>query len=124
VIRDERFRPQDRIRKRSEYQALYESARRIPSKNFVLFVRNNEFGHPRLGITVSRRLGGAVQRNRAKRLLREIFRRHKGALVDVDIVVNGRASLPGAEYRRLESELLGCLRPYLKPAASESGGRA
>jgi len=116
VTRDERFRPGDRIRKRSEYQALYESARRIPSKNFVLFVRKNDLGHPRLGITVSRRLGGAVQRNRAKRLLREIFRRRKGELQSVDIVVNGRASLPGAEYRALESELLGCLRSWLRPA--------
>jgi len=116
VTRDERFRPRDRIRKRSEYQALYESARRIPSKSFVLFVRKNDFGHPRLGITVSRRIGGAVQRNRAKRLMREIFRRHKGELQDVDIVVNGRAALPAADYRRLESEWLGCLRPYLRPA--------
>ncbi|HEV8199840.1 MAG TPA: ribonuclease P protein component [Candidatus Polarisedimenticolia bacterium] len=116
MTRDERFRPQDRIRKRSEYQALYESARRIPSKSFVLFVRKNDLGHPRLGITVSRRIGGAVQRNRAKRLMREIFRRHKGELQDVDIVVNGRAALPAADYRRLESEWLGCLRPYLRPA--------
>lgn len=113
---DERFRPEDRIRKRSEYQALYESARRIPSKNFVLFVQKNDRGRPRLGITVSRRLGGAVQRNRAKRLLREIFRRHKREFQDVDIVVNGRSSLPGCEYRRLESELLGCLRPYRRTA--------
>ena len=65
---------------------------------------------------MSRRLGGAVQRNRAKRLLREIFRRRKGELQSVDIVVNGRASLPGAEYRALESELLGCLRSWLRPA--------
>ena len=113
---DERFRPEDRIRKRSEYQALYESARRIPSKNFVLFVQKNACGRPRLGITVSRRIGSAVRRNRAKRLLREIFRRHKRELADVDIVVNGRASLPTSDYHRLEAELLSCLRPYRRTA--------
>ena len=113
---DQRFRPGDRIRKRSEYQVLYETARRIPSKSFVLFVMKNVMGRPRLGITVTRRLGGAVQRNRAKRLVREIFRRHKTELQDIDIVVNGRQPLPGADYHRLEAEFLSCLRAYRRTA--------
>lgn len=113
---DQRFRPGDRIRKRSEYQALYETARRIPSKSFVLFVMKNALGRPRLGITVTRRVGGAVQRNRAKRLMREIFRRHKSEFQDVDIVVNGRQTLPRANYLPLEAEFLSCLRPYRRTA--------
>lgn len=113
---DQRFRPQDRIRKRSEYQVIYDRGKRIPSGAFVLFVMRNVHGRPRLGITVTRRLGGAVQRNRAKRLIREIFRRHKSELMDVDIVVNGRAGLPAAAYERLETEFLSRLRPYRRPA--------
>jgi len=114
VTADQRFRPQDRIRKRSEYKATYDRGKRIASRSFVLFVARNDLGRPRLGITVTRHIGGAVKRNRSKRLVREIFRRHKTELQDVDVVVNGRASLPGADYKRLESELLGCLRPFLK----------
>ena len=109
---DHRFRPQDRIRKRREYKDTYERGQRIPSRSFVLFVAPNEFGRPRLGITMTRRLGGAVRRNRAKRLIREIFRRHKAALQDVDMVVNGRIGLPRAEYARLEEEFLACTRPF------------
>jgi ribonuclease P protein component len=108
------FRPQDRIRKRSEYQVIYDKGLRIPSGSFVLFVLRNALGRPRLGITATRRIGGAVQRNRAKRLVREIFRRHRSELEDVDIVVNARAGLPGAEYRRLETELLSRLRPFVR----------
>ena len=111
----ERFRPQDRIRKRSEYKAIYDRGQRVPSTTFVLFVTRNDLGRPRLGITVTRRLGGAVQRNRAKRLVREIFRKHKSELQNVDIVVNGRTGLPVAEYRRLEAEFLKCLKPFRKP---------
>jgi ribonuclease P protein component len=114
VTADQRFRPQDRIRKRSEYKAIYDRGRRIASKTFVLFVARNDLGRPRLGITVTRHIGGAVQRNRSKRLLREVFRRHKSELENVDVVVNGRSPLPGAEYRNVESELLKCLRPFLK----------
>ena len=58
--------------------------------------------------------GGAVRRNRGKRLLREIFRKHKSELQDVDIVVNARLPLPDAALRRLETEFLLCLKPYLK----------
>jgi ribonuclease P protein component len=111
---DARFRPQDRIRKRSEYQVIYDRGQRIPSGSFVLFVLRNASGRPRLGITATRRIGGAVRRNRAKRLVREIFRRHRGELEDVDIVVNARAALPGAEYRRLEAELMSRLRPFVR----------
>ncbi len=110
----ERFRPQDRIRKRSEYQTIYDRGERIPSAHFVLFVMRNGTGRPRLGITVTRRVGGAVQRNRAKRLIREIFRKHKTELMNVDIVVNGRSGLPAADYRRLEGEFLVRLRPFRK----------
>jgi len=114
VTAGERFRPRDRIRKRSEYQAIYDKGRRIPSGSFVLFVMKNGAGHARLGITVTKRIGGAVQRNRAKRLLREIFRRHKTELMSIDIVVNGRPGLPDAEYRALELEFLTRLRPFRK----------
>src|SRR5262245_49013415 len=109
-----RFRPQDRIRKRSEYQVIYDKGQRIPSGSFVLFVLRNALGRPRLGITATRRVGGAVKRNRAKRLVREIFRRHRSEFEDVDIVVNVRAALPGAEYRRVEAELLTRLRPFAR----------
>jgi len=109
---DARYRPQDRIRKRSEYKVIYDKGQRIPSGSFVLFVMRNAAGRPRLGITATRRIGGAVKRNRAKRLVREIFRRHKAGLDNVDIVVNARAALPGADYARLEVEFLSRLRPF------------
>lgn len=114
---DARFRPQDRIRKRSEYRVIYDQGQRIPSGFFVLFVMRNALGRPRLGITATRRIGGAVQRNRAKRLVREVFRRHRLEIDNVDIVVNARTSLPVAEYRRVETELMSRLRPFLRKTA-------
>ena len=114
VTGDNRFRPLDRIRRRSEYQTIYHEGRRIPSGKFILFVMRNGLGRPRLGITMTKRVGGAVRRNRAKRLLREIFRKHKSEWKCVDIVVNGRPGLDRVSYGSLEADFLKRLRPYRK----------
>ncbi|MCZ6696611.1 MAG: ribonuclease P protein component [Acidobacteria bacterium] len=111
---DHRFRPLDRIRRRSEYQTIYHKGRRIPSGKFVLFVMQNSWGRPRLGITMTKRVGGAVRRNRAKRLVREIFRKHKSEWKCIDIVVNGRPGLHQVPYEELEADFLKRLRPYRK----------
>jgi ribonuclease P protein component len=73
----------------------------------MLFMLPNHQPHGRLGIAATRKLGGAVQRNRAKRLLREVFRRNKIA-PGFDVVVVARRDLVDAsltvlevEYRRL-----------------------
>ena len=84
------FTAADRIRKRREYQRVYDRGRKISSRNFTLFLLENDLRRPRLGITVTRRVGGAVQRNRVKRLLREWFRKVRRDLPAVDLVVNAR----------------------------------
>jgi len=99
------FAPADRIRKRREFQKVYERGRKISSRSFTLFVLENEFHRPRLGITVTRRVGGAVQRNRAKRLAREWFRKAKRELPDLDLVVNAREGFHRANLSDISREL-------------------
>jgi len=67
--------PRDRrLRRRSEFSRTYEQGRKIVSRAFVLFARQNEAGITRLGVTATRKIGNAVVRNRARRLVREAFR--------------------------------------------------
>jgi ribonuclease P protein component len=64
-----------RVRKRREYLAIQSRAARVTVDALIFLIAPREPGTPtRLGITASRKIGGAVQRNRAKRLLREAFR--------------------------------------------------
>jgi ribonuclease P protein component len=87
--------------------AVYDMGQRVTSRSFLLFGLPNAVGHPRLGITVTRKVGNAVRRNRAKRLLREVFRRHRLRLAPaLDLVVNARPGMEALTYTELEAEFL------------------
>lgn len=78
-------------------------------------------GPGRLGIVASRKVGNAVQRNRAKRLVREAFRLHPAALGgSYDLVVIVRPSIAEAHLRDLEAEVVGVVSLISKRARSAS----
>lgn len=58
----------------SEFDLVYKKGMRKHSRGFVLFRHPNDVAHPRLGLSVGRKFGGAVRRNRIKRLVREAVR--------------------------------------------------
>ena len=58
----------------SDFEVVYKEGTKRHSRGFVLFRRGNSYDHPRLGLSVGRRFGGAVRRNRIKRLVREAVR--------------------------------------------------
>jgi ribonuclease P protein component len=68
------FKKEDRILKRSEFLELTRSGRKLQNDCFIAFFKPGRFDSPRLGITVTRKVGKAAQRNQIKRLVREYFR--------------------------------------------------
>lgn len=97
------FRPLEHIRRRAEFEAIYEGGTRVGGRLMTLFVKPNQSGRARLGVASTRKMGGAVVRNRAKRLSREIFRHHKPS-ASLDIVVVPRREFLDAPYASLEQE--------------------
>jgi ribonuclease P protein component len=98
-----RFRPAERIRRRAEYQRIYDNGAKIHSRYFTLFLLANQQAAGRLGIAATKKLGGSVQRNRAKRLIREVFRRNKIA-PGVDVVIIPKRDLLEATLTALEAD--------------------
>lgn len=110
---DQRFRRHQHIRQRAEFQQVYDRGRKHQGRCMIVFTLPREGQPTRLGIAATRKLGMAVERNRAKRLVRELFRRHP-APPGFDIVVVPRRPLFDAPYASLEAEYvatLGRLRP-------------
>jgi len=64
-----------RLRRSADVKRVYDEGRSWAHPLLVLIVRPNELGFSRVGVTASRKVGGAVERNRVKRLLREAARR-------------------------------------------------
>ncbi len=82
-----------RLTKALEYSAVYGAKIRKSAGPIVVFAKPNGLEHSRLGLAVGRRAGGAVQRNRLKRLIREAFRLDQHALpLGFDFVVSVRDS--------------------------------
>jgi ribonuclease P protein component len=95
-----------RLRKRAEYLSVQGSGRKLHSDSFLLFLLRRSDAPTRFGITVSKRVGGAVVRNRVKRLVREVVRRHKSWFpTGAELVFVAKPSAKALGYRAAEQEV-------------------
>lgn len=99
--------PSERIRRRLEFQLVHEKGTRTPGQFMTVLFLPNDLRRNRLGVVASRRLGGAVQRNKAKRLIRQAFRLNKPAASGWDVVVIPKMDLLDADFTAIEADFRG-----------------
>lgn len=102
-----RFPKGSRLLKHADFQAVYQGGRKHFTGNLAAFYRDRgDQAGPRVGFTVSKALGGAVERNRIRRRLRAAVRRRLGRLGrPVDVVLHPRKSVLQMEFARLDAEI-------------------
>ena len=104
-----RFPRREHLRRRRDFQQAYQQGRRLSGRFMTVFLLANSLPESRLGIAATRKIGDAVRRNRAKRLVREIYRQNRVA-AGFDIVVIPRREIFDANYGSLEADYRALLR--------------
>lgn len=94
-----------RIRKQRDFSACYENGKKYYCSGFVIYALERPGEKARTGVSVSRKVGNAVLRNRIKRLLREFFRLNFHMLAELDIIVVAKKNASCTGLAEIERDL-------------------
>jgi ribonuclease P protein component len=122
-----------RLRKHSDYQRVYKASRKQFAKQMTYFftlrpqlgpdgtpLRDADAASPRIGLTVGKVMGKAVDRNRIKRRMREAVRNNLPVLTTpVDVILHPRRSVIDLEFTALNREVANIFRTIQKAAQSQ-----
>ncbi len=93
------------LRGERQFNAVYKKGKSVGDKYVVVFYRKNDLGHNRTGVLASKKVGNAVQRNRARRLIKESLRKIYIEDNGYDIIVIARNSINGKKCGQVEKSL-------------------
>ena len=100
------FSKYERLLNRADFVNLNRRGERHYTSNFIVILKKNGLGITRLGVTVSKRTGNAVTRNRIKRLIREFFRLNKSNFPQgYDIVIIAKKDAGYCDFRTIREEI-------------------
>ena len=107
VLRDEFMKRTVSLNCNGYFLRLYKTGETITGRFLVLYYKKNNIGHNRLGITVSKKVGCAVVRNRVRRLVKENFRLNEEKVAEgFDIIFVSRVRAAQASFHQIEKEMM------------------
>jgi ribonuclease P protein component len=108
---DERLGRRQRLIQPRLFDEAYGQGRKFVGRHMVMFLRSGEGAALRFGVVTGRKIGPAVTRNRARRRIRDVFRRHRAQLRgDFDVVFLARAGVARADWAEVVKDFLGLAR--------------
>jgi len=100
----------EKLKRGWQFGKVYKEGYKYFDDLFVLYILSNNTPEVRIGLTVTKKIGKSVQRNRVKRVIREVFRLSKGILPGNDIVVVARKPAVNLKYSQVQNSLNQLLR--------------
>lgn len=99
-----------RLKKKSEFKRIFDAGISYPGKYIVLVILKSS-DKKKIGFIASKKVGNAVERNRARRLMREVIRLNISHIIDgAQIICIARATIKGASYTNVEKAILQLLK--------------
>ncbi len=100
-----------RLTKNFEFINVYKTGRRLSSPFFTMYIKKNNLGFSRLGVSVSKKVGKSVVRNKIKRRIKEIIRTNYHDIKQgFDIVVSAKPSSAQLDFNEIERDIKGLMK--------------
>lgn len=104
------FPKSERLLKKGEFLRVYSQGKKRQGQYLILYILNKQPSR-KIGISVSKKTGNAVKRNRAKRLIREAYRLNKDSLSNnIHLVIAAKPEIKGLGFKEVENDFLGLVR--------------
>ena len=101
------MRKKEILRKKDDIQAIYKAGKSVPERYVVLFYRKNDLPYSRTAFLASKKVGNSIQRNRAKRLMKESYRLNAEKFLEgYDLIFIARNTINGKKQKDVEKSLL------------------
>jgi ribonuclease P protein component len=95
------------LKKNADFQMVYKSGKSFANKYLVMYVKENDLGYNRIGISVSKKVGNSVVRHRLKRLIKESYRLHEDMFnSSLDVVIIARTTAKDRTYEDIKKAVL------------------
>jgi len=100
-----------KLRKNMEFKKVYSGGKNFWNRNLILYIRKNKLEESRFGVTITKKIGNAVVRNKIKRRIKEIYRLNMYRIKDgYDLIFIPKKNVVDISYKELESALIHILK--------------
>lgn len=98
------MKKENRIKKNHEIASIVNSRIKVASKNYIIYYQKSTFNELRVAFSVSKKLGHAFERNKSKRIARNIFRKYLGVINNLNLIVVIKTNSKNEKFEILEQE--------------------
>jgi len=101
-----------RIKKNEDFQRIFQEGKSVANRQFIVYkLENSEIPHFRIGLSVSKKIGNAVMRNRIKRLIRQVFHELESQInPNYDYIIIARKPVAEMDYKEVKKSLIHVLK--------------